>query len=262
MEPKWNQPLEENQDCYSINNERGFFVLADGMGGTKCGAYASNFVVRLVSKEICSSLDKIRNATEEEAVELISSIVRQANSELIKEGEKSKECKGMGTTLDLGILKGEQLYISHVGDAGVYSYDNNCVLKKLTKDDTRVNRLVEKGIAFPESAYFRENDPLTKFIGKNGGLSPCTFSIKLDGIKYIFAATDGITKQLLPEELEKSFMKETEEEILSAIFEIVSQPKGLAELYQKKGELVGEDAISKLANRDDATGIVARVVVK
>lgn len=101
-----------NEDSIYCNSEKGFFAVADGMGGHEAGEVASSLAI-----------EKVRIKLEEKS-DILASDIERAFTEINKAiCEKSchKEQKiNMGTTLSIFIVQNNRGYIGHIGDSRIY----------------------------------------------------------------------------------------------------------------------------------------------
>jgi protein phosphatase len=137
-----------NEDRTFIDTDRGVFVLADGMGGERCGELAAQIAVQVAAdcllESALVSTERLRTA------------VQQANSKIWEASQARPECSGMGSTISAVLLDGLSAAIANVGDSRVYLYRDN-ELRRLTRDDAVVSTLLEAGKITPEGA---RNHPL------------------------------------------------------------------------------------------------------
>ena len=92
---------ELNEDCFCIhgferNEDKGFCILADGMGGHNAGEVASQNAVRFIDERMSSTLepdsdDKIPSA--------LIDAVGKANERVYRMSVESTAHSGMGTTV-------------------------------------------------------------------------------------------------------------------------------------------------------------------
>lgn len=153
---------EENQDSFGVFEKDSFkfFVVADGMGGAKGGAIASNLAIRVIERAI-----------EEDPtfrIERISTAVRNANSEIFEKGSADESMAGMGTTF-VGLAFHEtKMYVINVGDSRAYRVRGNSI-KQLTKDHTLIRELLDSGAITPDQA---ENHPVAHMLTRSLGPTP------------------------------------------------------------------------------------------
>ena len=190
---------EMNQDSYlALENEYGdlLVLVADGIGGGKAGEVASGEVIKyfdFIFKESgpFESLD--------DGKRFIEYHVEIANSIIYDLSNKYDNYSGMGTTIT-GILITKQGILSiNCGDSRVYGFIDNMVLH-LTKDDTLVNQMLEKGqISYEESLNHPKKHYLVKAIGI---FNTCEVDInKVRDMDYYLVCSDGLHAYLDDEEI-------------------------------------------------------------
>ena len=129
------------------------FSVADGIGGRDSGELASFLALRtswlLSSQELSWSvrvdegqIDHLKRKADL-FFQLIHEVIRLAS---IADSRHT----GMGTTLTLGYSSGSDLYILHAGDSRAYLVRNGQI-KRLTRDHTMAELLMESGLAAPDS---------------------------------------------------------------------------------------------------------------
>lgn len=154
-----------NEDAFWVSNadtpvEHGaLYLVADGVGGQLHGAVAAQSAVDVMSHEFY----EFRRAGASIASALNDSI-HLANMAIV---EQAKELDGakMGCTLVAAVQHENQLHIAHVGDARAYLLLGNR-LRRLTRDDTWVQKQVEAGIITAEQAERHElRNVVTQVLG-------------------------------------------------------------------------------------------------
>jgi protein phosphatase len=138
-----------------MDNLQGVFVLADGMGGQRCGEVAAELAVRAVREymrrgqedehawpfgydpALSSSQNRVVNA------------VRFANREVWEACQIRPECDGMGSTLSVLLVEADKATAGSIGDSRVYLFRDGR-LRLLTRDDAVVFNLLEAGAITPE----------------------------------------------------------------------------------------------------------------
>ena len=97
-----------------------------------------------------------------------------------------------GTTLSVGVVSNNCLYIAHIGDSRVYCIRDNKIIR-LTQDHSYVAELIKDGIISSDEAVNHPNrNRLTRALGFKENFMPdfYTFPI-LPGDVYVFC-TDGL----------------------------------------------------------------------
>lgn len=127
------------------NNEDAVFasgrlaVLADGVGGAAGGEVASRWVVNAFI-----SLDKSRLSRP--LPEAMRDALRWGNEAVGFIADFRTDLVGMGTTLTAAALTNEgEVLVMNVGDSRTYLFREGR-LRRLTRDDTLVQRLIDSGV--------------------------------------------------------------------------------------------------------------------
>ncbi|NOX91749.1 MAG: serine/threonine-protein phosphatase [Gammaproteobacteria bacterium] len=141
-----------NEDCYAVDADANFCVLADGMGGHEGGEIASRIVVDCVSREI-------RNGKPmPEALILAHYAVRKA-------ADNGEGKPGMGSTAVALKLDNGHFDVVWVGDSRAYVWDGK-QLTQITKDHSLVQHMVDEGRITPEEALVHpQRNYITQAIG-------------------------------------------------------------------------------------------------
>ena len=144
-----------NEDAFFRDDEHGFYVVADGVGGHNKGEIASREAVEQLRMWVYGAnrdLDRLSEraaAGDDEGVweirRLLESGVKSACYMVFGMAELDPEKKGMSTTLSALLIRGNLAYAVHVGDSRVYRVRRGNVLQ-LTEDHTLINYKVKHGM--------------------------------------------------------------------------------------------------------------------
>jgi serine/threonine protein phosphatase PrpC len=136
-----------------------------------------------------------------EAVSAANKVVRTAS-------EADPLLKGSGTTLTAVVANGTQGTIVHVGDSRIYVVRNGKAFQ-MTRDHTLIGELIDRGHINRSAA---EQHPLrhvlTQVIGTEGRLDPDVEELTLEGAHWLILATDGFSKSVTTEQLERLCLEE------------------------------------------------------
>jgi len=189
---------ERNQDYYYISpedEELKLYILADGMGGYKGGEIASSLATEAAKRYIQDNFYKIPK--ERDAIlKLINDAIQYANMVVFEESKKVKELEGMGTTLEVCLIYNNKAYIGHIGDSRVYRIRKG-VIRKLTKDHSYVQQLVEDGkITREEANIHPKKNMLTKALGCSAYVEPDIRARNFELGDIFIMCSDGLTNMV------------------------------------------------------------------
>ncbi len=194
---------EINQDYYSIpkaEDHLQLFILADGMGGYNGGEVASSLAAESARSYIENNFNKIEH-TRDEILKLIKSAMEYANMVVFEKSKAVEELQGMGTTLDICFIYNNKIYIGHVGDSRIYRIRGE-IIRKLTKDHSYVQQLVEDGkITREEANHHPKKNMLTKALGCTAYVEPDIRARNLEVGDILLMCSDGLTNMVEEKEI-------------------------------------------------------------
>lgn len=188
---------ENNEDSVLVDEERGLFLLADGMGGLRAGEVASALAVRTAHEWLVKN--HLTEAAEMDVAPLLNSAALEVHKAILADAAVNPEHAGMGTTLEIVTVREGWAFISHVGDSRVYHMRER--LRQVTRDHNIAGRLLAQGVS-PEmiNPYFRHI--LTQALGGVEELTPDIEIIDLHGGDLLLLCSDGLNEMLDDEEIE------------------------------------------------------------
>ncbi len=222
-----------NEDFAIADHKLGLFIVCDGMGGHAAGEYASlqagNFLLQLLSEKLTPEL------TEREVLGVLSTAIDRVNQHIYALSQEDSAYNEMGTTAVIAFLRGERLFICHVGDSRAYLLDDRCA-KLLTRDQSYVQKLVEeKQISAEEARVHPKRNIILQAIGSNQKLEPELMVKDYTSNRVVVLCSDGVSDVL------------TEDDIYSTVI--------AAQDNQAAAHQLVEMAFSK-GSRDDSTAVI------
>ena len=155
-----------NADTCLANNEDGYFLVADGMGGAAAGEVAS----ALFKKATVGLFSSDPESTPDEAQELVMECFQSANRKILSHVNEVPSHSGMGCTAELLVFHNDGFILGHVGDSRTYSWSRGR-LKQLTKDHTFVQEQLDQGLISREQAKTHSmRNLILRVVGSNDGL--------------------------------------------------------------------------------------------
>src|SRR5438874_6869008 len=125
---------ENNEDAFVILEDAGAAIIADGMGGQKCGEVGSEITIRTTAEYLAdpeSGLSPVETAMES---------IRAANRDVLAAAKIRAECEGMGSTIVMALWRGAEVVIANVGDSRAYLYRDGGLIQ-LSYDQNFANEL-------------------------------------------------------------------------------------------------------------------------
>jgi serine/threonine protein phosphatase PrpC len=179
---------------------RGYGMLvADGMGGAAAGEVASRFALSKLVELIVDTSDWTLSLQRREDVTTVlrrmTERFLQIDDTLRKEADRDHNLRGMGTTLTVAGVMGNDLIIGHVGDSRAYLL-RDTGMKQLTTDHTLAQALIDAGVANRDDPASRSmRHVLTAAVGSLGDKGvPQVQLFKLSADDQLLLCTDGLTE--------------------------------------------------------------------
>jgi protein phosphatase len=180
-----------NEDALWVDQEHGWLLLADGMGGHSAGDVASALA-------ISHALDRLHRASPmEDSTEgrtrLLVEGVQEANVAIRHATASAASADLMGSTFVGALLTPGEMVYAHIGDSRLYLLRAG-TLTQLTQDHTLVQEYVSSGQLTAEMA---QNHPyrglLTRGLGVEANAVPDTGICALSSGDRLLLCSDGLT---------------------------------------------------------------------
>lgn len=229
---------EHNEDSFCLDADLGLYIVADGMGGHAAGEVASAKAVEIIGGHLRENSGRWSQYQTQPTVELrdqilslVEEAVQKACGEIYRMAQEDKQRHGMGTTLSLMLLIGNEAFIGHVGDSRIYLLREGLV-HQLTVDHTLINEQLKRGvISKEEAATARYKNVITRAVGIQERVRVDTLHLDVLPADRFVLCSDGLHGYLKAGELEK----------ITADCEAAQVPDRLIQLANQRG---GKDNIS------------------
>lgn len=161
-----------NEDNFSIIEESGLYIVADGMGGHASGEVASKMAVESMREFFHSTANdpdrtwpyKMDRSKGYEENRLVTGI-KLANLRIYESAQRDPRQRGMGTTIASLFAVEDGVYIAHVGDSRVYRI-RDAQIELLTDDHSLLNDYVKmKRLSPEEIANFPHKNVIVRALG-------------------------------------------------------------------------------------------------
>ena len=197
-----------NEDAFSFisKEKRALFAVADGLGGHRGGAIASQMAIDTIKIEFEKWNGKGND-------HFVTKAIQSANLEIYNTAQSHPELFSMQTTATVAVLEKDSLAVGHVGDCRLYRIRNGHVTI-LTKDHSEAAELLRLHLISPEEApQHPGRHQLTRSVGSSLFLrvdlikekvkSGDTYILCSDGL-WSEVSNDNIKAALLDDDLQKS----------------------------------------------------------
>lgn len=209
---------EQNEDAIGGDSTAGLVILADGLGGANAGEVASQLAIDLLVSQLVSE----DSAAEPPGSDALLEAMHSVNQAILELSQQVPEYQGMGTTLVVGMFRGNSLIHAHVGDSRLYRLRDG-VLECLTSDHTMIQEMVDMGdFASLEEAKLAGVPPnvLTRAFGTEPAvpvdLAQCETAV---GDIYLFCS-DGLTVMLTDQEIQ-AILEQDSGDLMNRIDELI-----------------------------------------
>ncbi|MGC9349386.1 MAG: PP2C family protein-serine/threonine phosphatase [Anaerolineae bacterium] len=228
-----------HQDASQAAPPFGLFMIADGMGGHSHGEVASSLALRVAASQLISQIylpllaGTERGANQPALTDVVRDAVTRANRAV------NESYPGSGSTLTYGMVLGDRLFVGHVGDSRAYLLRRGDEPRRLTKDHSFVNRLIEMGqLTEQEALAHPQRNVLYRAIGQPEHLEVDISTCALQSGDCLFLCSDGLWNML-------------EEPEMWAMIEAYREPQSTCE------QLV--EAANAAGGNDNITVVLAEV---
>ena len=171
-------------------------VVADGMGGQNAGEVASQIAVDTVKEYFSPGMISDKNASSHsKRGKYMEEVIKEADNRIKIDAKHNPERHGMGSTIIMAWVVGNELTLSWCGDSRAYRYNPNCGIELISKDHSYVQELADKGIiTYDDTFDHPQGNIVTRSLGDSTQKAkPETreFSIFKDDI--ILLCSDGLS---------------------------------------------------------------------
>ena len=163
---------QHNEDNFSILEDAGLYIVADGMGGHASGEVASKMAVDSLREFFAATAQdpertwpyKMDRSKGYEENRLITGI-KLANLRIYESAQRDPRQRGMGTTIVTMFAVEDGVYVAHVGDSRVYRVRDG-KLEQMTEDHSLLNDYIKmKRLTAEEIANFPHKNVIVRALG-------------------------------------------------------------------------------------------------
>ena len=214
---------KENQDSYGyvVTARARLYIVADGMGGARGGATASQIAVRTICAHAIESDGTISEHSLRRAFQI-------ANNTIFEKSRNEETLSGMGTTAVVLVFQKGSAFVAHVGDSRAYRLHQG-KLFPITKDHSLVQELLDSGAITDENV---EHHPighmLTRSLGPSASVEVEIHSItdRVEIGDRFLLCCDGVVNMLDDKEIEAIMSSGSATEAATTLIERANEKGG------------------------------------
>ncbi|MBF0336891.1 MAG: Stp1/IreP family PP2C-type Ser/Thr phosphatase [Nitrospirae bacterium] len=187
---------KRNEDNWSVDPEKGVYIVSDGMGGHAAGDLASRLVVEMLPILLNKRMKDVTTLNSAKATEQLNVALTELNEQVRSVSKSKPGLSGMGATVVLLLVRDMTALLAHMGDSRAYLLRNG-KFKQLTMDHSVIQVLINSGEITPEEASTHPaRGKITRCIGMAGDALPETMLLELKPGDRILLCSDGLTGML------------------------------------------------------------------
>jgi serine/threonine protein phosphatase PrpC len=187
-----------NEDVYVLREDRGLFIVCDGMGGAPAGEVASQLAATAILErlDLREDVDACADCAGDYLpwTNRLADAVRQSNQLIYHHGQTDRRRAEMGTTVVGAWLNHHVASVAHVGDSRAYLWHDNG-LQLLTSDHSLVEAQVRAGVLDRErSLESKDQNVLLRVLGGAPDVDVDLHEVPVRPGDYLLLCSDGLTR--------------------------------------------------------------------
>ena len=244
-----------NQDAYLVDDRLGIHLVCDGMGGHRGGETAAQLACNTTLNYLRKHQETILGfaagtESKEPLVDLVTSAILTANTEIYRMAAAEPSLAGMGTTLAMLLITGNLGIVAHVGSSRVYLYRND-QLTQLTKDHTLSQELIDRGLMTEaKAAKWAYGRVLSRALGPMEAVVVNTLQLDiLPGDRFVLA-TDGVTTALSADEIKAVLANSSEDSVAQLLVQAshANDHENRSENHSDDATVIVADSLSDISD--------------
>ena len=208
------QKRNHNEDYFSLIEDEQLFIVADGMGGHASGEVASKMAAETVGEFYQRTKDE--DATWPYKVDRSLSYIENrlvcgiklANFRIYESANRDIRYKGMGTTIVAAMIKGDKIYLAHVGDSRCYRI-RGPKIEQLTRDHSLLEDYKEAkpDMTEEEQRNFPHKNVITRALGMRDTVQVDVKPHQIQDGDYYVMCSDGLSGMVEDEQIREIIQK-------------------------------------------------------
>jgi protein phosphatase len=224
---------DHNEDSHLVDPEMNLYVVADGMGGHAGGETASRVAVETIDREMKAFRARADSpwAAETEIpdsplADALRDAVEGACAAVWRTAQANPNLDGMGTTVTAMLVKGDQVFVGHVGDSRCYVVRGEEVAQ-VTEDHSLVNEQLKMGlITQDEARHSRLKNIITRSVGFEEDVLVDAMGLKGQAGDTFVLCSDGLSNLVEDQEIARIVREEPLEHAPDKLIEMANERGG------------------------------------
>ena len=187
-------------------------IVADGMGGANAGEVASSLAIETVKAHFTTlHVQEALKAEDAGIAVLLKDAIIDADKTINRHMSTNLETQGMGTTIVIcWVLKDGKAHVAWCGDSRCYVYNPRTGLRRLTKDHSLVQEMIDRGEITEEEAFNHpDNNIITCGLGYFQAYpNPDIITCDLKANDTVMLCSDGLCGYCTDDDIQRVFAAE------------------------------------------------------
>ena len=200
--------LDVNEDAILMDDDLGVYILCDGCGGQAAGEVASQIAVKTTldsiranSRILANYMSSPSKTAQGKVLSVLKDAINAASNEVHRIARSDKGKAGMGTTIVVLAVLGDNAIVAHAGDSRAYLIRGG-KSHEITEDHNMAGHYVRLGLIAPEKARTsRWAGMLTRAVGYHEHVEVDSLRFTLAPKDRLLLCSDGLTRYLSRNEL-------------------------------------------------------------
>ena len=200
-------------------------VVADGMGGHAAGEVASKMTVEGIVQSLNDQGEEASKLEGNAFGVFLGKVLEDVNQDVWQAAQEDDK-RGMGTTCTLVAIRGDQLFLAHIGDSRAYLLREG-ELHQIRKDHSWVEDAVDQGVITREQARTHPNrNVITRAIGLDQQPQIDTSVMPLADGDLLLLCSDGLNSMIPDEDIHRILAGSGQEEVCRALIDAANNQGG------------------------------------
>jgi serine/threonine protein phosphatase PrpC len=191
---EWMMPVD-HQQVIPLGECGCLMVVADGMGGQNAGEVASAIAIETVQTMFAPDCltDKVLSKPAN-IKDYLKKVVLKADFNIKEYSKEHPEAEGLGSTIVMAWVIGNKAYVAWLGDSRAYVFTPSQGIKRLSKDHSYVQQLVDAGnLSDIEAMNHPNSNVITRSLGDTAQKAKADVEeYRLEDGEIILLCSDGL----------------------------------------------------------------------